>query len=174
VTEPTKPGLLKRLTSHIPPGQFVRYVIVGVWNTAFGFSTYAGIYWLLHHKDVLHANMYGQVIAAQILSNFINITVAYLGYKFFVFKTKGNYLREWLKAMAVYGSGFLPSLILLPSLVKGLQYVPHMGGTRAPYIASALLMGFGVFYSFIGHKKVTFRVPPEKELEEEDKAVTQA
>ena len=26
-----------------------------------------------------------------------DITVAYFGYKFFVFRTHGNYLREWLK-----------------------------------------------------------------------------
>lgn len=165
-------GLLAKLTSHIPPGQFLRYLVVGAWNTVFGYSTFAGIYWTLHHNAFPVANVYWQVITAQVVSNLINITVAFFGYKFFVFKTKGNTLREWMKAMAVYWSGFLPGLILLPTLVKLLQYVPHMHGI-APYVASALLIGFGVIYSFFGHKHVTFKVPPEKELEEEEQTVGQ-
>ncbi len=155
-----KAGFLSRLTSHIPPGQFVRYIIVGVWNTAFGYSTFAGLYYFLHHRNIPAAYVY-----AQIVSNFFNISVAFLGYKWFVFKTKGNYLKEWLKAMAVYGSAFLPSLLLLPVLVKALEYGLHLKES-APYIANALLLGFGVIYSFIGHKNVTFRVPPEQEMSE--------
>lgn len=159
----TKPpaGFLGRLIAHIPPGQFVRYIAVGVWNTAFGYSTFAGLYYLIHRRNIPAAYIY-----AQILSNFINISVAFLGYKWFVFKTRGNYLREWLKAMAVYGSAFLPSLVLLPLVIKGLEYGLHLKES-APYIGNALLMGFGVVYSFIGHKKVTFRVPPEKEMAED-------
>ena len=152
--------LLSRLTAHIPPGQFARYVVVGVWNTVFGYSTFAGIYYLLHRERIPAAYIY-----AMVLSNFINITVAFFGYKIFVFKTKGNYLSEWMKAMAVYWSGFLPGLLLMPLLVKGLTYGAHLKES-APYIANAMLLGFGVIYSFIGHKNVTFRVPPEKELEE--------
>ena len=29
------------ITAHIPPGQFGRYLLVGIWNTLFGYSTYA-------------------------------------------------------------------------------------------------------------------------------------
>ncbi|MHB8303515.1 MAG: hypothetical protein ACYDC6_11855, partial [Acidobacteriaceae bacterium] len=32
---------IARLASHIPPGQFLRYLMVGGWNTLFGYSTYA-------------------------------------------------------------------------------------------------------------------------------------
>lgn len=155
------PPWVKRLTSHIPPGQLARYLVVGVWNTIFGYSSFALINWLLYRRGVSASYVY-----AQFFSNFINITVSYLGYKFFVFRTKGNYLREWLKAMGVYWSGFLPGLILLPALVKFLQYGMHVSIKTAPYIASAILLVFGVFYSFIGHKNVTFRQratePPPK------------
>jgi putative flippase GtrA len=141
--------------------QFVRYVVVGGWNTVFGYCAFAGIYYLLHRYAVPAANVYWQVTAAQIVSIPINLTCSYLCYKIFVFRTKGNYLREWLKSIAVYGSSFLPGLVLLPLLVKALSYVPHMGGS-APYIASALLLGVGAIYSFLGHKHITFKAPPGK------------
>lgn len=157
----TKTGLFARATGHIPPGKLARYILVGFWNTAFGYSTFAGIYYLIHRWNIPAAYIY-----AQILSNFINITVAFFGYKIYVFKTKGNYLREWLKAMAVYWSGFLPGLILLPLTIKALNYGFHLKES-APYIANAILMGIGVVYSFIGHSKITFRVPPEEEIEEQ-------
>jgi|SRR5580658_4122033 putative flippase GtrA len=154
-------GFFLRLSSHIPPGQFLRYILVGGWNTIFGYSIFAGIYYLLHRLRIPTANVYWQVITAQIVSNPINITVSYLGYKLFVFKTRRNYLREWLKSIAVYGMGFLPGLVLLPLLVAALLHVPHIQGS-APYIANALLLGVGAIYSFLAHKHVTFKVSPGK------------
>ena len=38
------------------------------------------------------------------LANLIAITVAFLGYKWFVFRTRGNYLVEWIRCFGVYGS----------------------------------------------------------------------
>ena len=161
-TDTASLGWHRRLFRHIPPGQFFRYIGVGVFNTVFGYSTFAIINFLLHRRNVPVSYLF-----AAALSNLINITVAWLGYKFIVFRTRGNYLREWLKAMAVYWSGFLPGLALLPLLVRLLNYLlpptisafHHTGGRRdlAPYIANALLIAVGVVYSFIGHKNVTFR-----------------
>ena len=158
-------GWHRRLLSHIPRGQFVRYLCVGFFNTVFGYSTFAIINFLLHRRGVPVSYIFASAI-----SNFINITVAFLGYKFFVFRTRGNYLTEWLKAMAVYWSGFLPSLLLLPALVRLLNWVlPHRlaifhfvstSKDMAPYIANLILLVFGVVYSFFGHKKVTFRQKP--------------
>src|SRR4029077_16008540 len=42
-----KVPVLAKITGHIPPGQFGRYLVVGVWNTAFGYSTYAAFTALL-------------------------------------------------------------------------------------------------------------------------------
>jgi putative flippase GtrA len=145
---------LARLTSHIPPGQFLRYLVVGGWNTLFGYGTYAAATALL----MPHLR-YGY-IAAQVISGLLNITIAFLGYKFFVFRTKGNYLREWFRCLAVYGTGMIPGLLLLPLVVQGLHYGLHLGHS-APYAGGAILLGFGVIYSFLGHKKFSFRVPED-------------
>jgi putative flippase GtrA len=145
---------IARLTSHIPSGQFLRYLVVGAWNTLFGYSTYA-----LFTALLMPRVRFGYILAS-VFSSLINITVAYFGYKLFVFKTKGNYLVEWFRCILVYGGGMLPGLVLLPLLVEGLHYGFHLERS-APYIGGAILMGFGVIYSFFGHKHFTFRVPAD-------------
>src|ERR1035437_8903670 len=79
------------LTRHIPPGQFGRYLLVGTWNTLFGYGTFA-LFTAVLNPFVPHS-----YILASLLSSLLNITVAYLGYKWFVFKTRGHYLREWMR-----------------------------------------------------------------------------
>jgi putative flippase GtrA len=69
--------------------------------------------------------------------------------------------------MAVYSSGLLPALLLLPVTVRGFicllprtvvtPYHVFPSNELAPYLANAFLMIFGIIYNFIGHKKVTFR-----------------
>ena len=95
---------------------------------------------------------------ASLLSSLLNITVAYLGYKWFVFKTKGNYLHEWLRCVAVYSTGIILTLIALPILVLVIRRNTHFF-VQAPYIAGAILTAVVVFYSFFGHKHFSFRTP---------------
>ena len=137
--------------SHFPRGQFLRYLLVGVWNTAFGYSTFAGLTWLLSHPYPKHG-----YILASVLSSLVNITVSFLGYKWFIFKTEGNYLREWLKSLMVYSGGIALSTALLPGLVYLVQHATHLD-RRAPYLAGALMSGLTVIYSFIGNRKFTFK-----------------
>jgi putative flippase GtrA len=151
----------------IPSPRFLRYLLVGGWNTVFGYSMFAGIFFLVHKVQIPKPNVYWQILTAQVVSIPINITVSYLGYKLIVFKTKGNYLKEWLKSVAVYGTSFLPGLVLLPLVVKLLLYVPHING-RAPYIGNALLIAVGAIYSFLGHKHLTFRRSGEMKTESGD------
>ncbi len=141
-----------RLTSHIPPEQFGRYLLVGVANTFFGYGTFAAFTALLDRRMV-----YGYMIAL-LLASVLNITVAYLGYQWFVFKTKGNYVREWMRCVAIYSSSIILGLICLPLVVFAIRHSTSYS-TEAPYIGGAVIMVLGVFYSFLGHKKFSFRVP---------------
>jgi putative flippase GtrA len=141
-----------RIAKQMPPGQFARYLMVGVWNTVFGYSLYA-VFTALLMPRVRFGYIY-----ASVASNLLAITVAYFCYKIFIFKTQGNYLAEWLRCILVYGSALLPGLVLLPLLVEGLHSGFHLGQS-APYVAGALVMGLTVIYSFLGHKNFSFRVP---------------
>lgn len=172
------------LGRHFPGGQFFRYLAVGIFNTLFGYCTYVFFFTLF--SAVISAN-HPSLLAplAAIISTPLNITVAYFGYKIFVFKTRGNHLREWLKCFGVYGVGMLPALIALSAVTRLLQAFlnhhtvalshffaaveSHLSGrpltivthtatipVLAGYLAGALVQGFTVIASFFGHKKVTF------------------
>ena len=97
-------------------------------------------------------------IAASVISSLLNISVSFLGYKWFVFKTKGNYLREWIRCVGVYSGGILFGVLTLPVLVVIIRHNTRFVA-QAPYIAGAFLTAFMVVYSFLGHKKFSFRTP---------------
>ena len=175
-TQSEAPKAMTQLTTGLhrllPSWQFACYLLVGIWNTAFGYLLYAALTWVLSRHVA-----YGYLYAA-VLSNFIAISVAFLGYKWFVFKTHGNYLREWLRCFVVYGAAALPSLLLLPVVVNALIYFCHVSpGAKvghathfqftaqylhntfltAPYIGGAILTAGPVIFSFFGHKHFSFR-----------------
>ncbi len=151
-----------RLLAHFPPGQFLRYLLVGAFNTLFGYATFALILTLLN-RAVPQRYLYLTVILASVLSTPINITVAWLGYKLFVFRTHGHYLSEWLKAFAVYGTAMLPGLLLLSALTRILQANIHTTFHNKPvagYLAGAIVTALATLWSFLGHKNLTFRRKP--------------
>jgi len=150
-------GTFAKLTAHIPPAQFSRYILVGIWNTVFGYGIYAGFTALLT-PHISHA-----YIVASLLANFLAITTAFLAYKWFVFKTQGNYLREWMRCVAVYGGSSLISTLLLPILVFALRHLTRFD-LWAPYVAGAALMGCNTLASFLGHKKFSFAAENRAEV----------
>jgi putative flippase GtrA len=181
-----KPSLLAR---RVPASQFVRYLCVGGFNTLFGYTSYVVLLTLLN-SALPNRLLYLTVVIASVLSMPLNITVAFLGYKFFVFRTKGNFLREWLKCFAVYGTAMIPGLVALSALTRFLQsylhahserlhpmlasFETHLSGrplalvqpfangkAMAGYIAGAIVIAVSTVYSFFGHRNVTFRLKPE-------------
>jgi putative flippase GtrA len=151
---------VRRLIAHIPPGQFFRYILVGVWNTGFGYGTFVLFTFLLS----LRWPKYGY-LPAGLLSSVVNISVAFMGYKKFVFKTKGNYLQEWLRSMAVYGSSIAIGFVALPCVVFAVRHATTID-QKAPYVAAALMTGFNAVYNFIGHRKFSFRARVESPAEQ--------
>jgi putative flippase GtrA len=181
---------LQRIVDLFPPGQFARYLCVGVFNSLFGYINFAVILALLNKVLPLRF-LPLTVVLASISSTPLNITVSYLTYKFFVFRTKGNYLGEWFKCFTVYGTGMIPGLVAASALTRILQSLIHShaaslhslvnaiahhlsgpplallhhiatGKAMAGYIAGAIFMGTTSIYGFIGHKTFTFR--PMKRL----------
>ena len=144
-------GVRAALIGHIPRGQVLRYLLVGTWNTLFSYAAYA----LLTHLFTRLTSFYPYEFAS-LLGSAISITVSFLGYKWFVFRTQGNYLREWLRAMAVYATSIAVTTLSLPPLVGLLRHTtpwPH----AAPYLAGAMVTAVSVTMSFFGHKHFSFR-----------------
>lgn len=143
-------SLLPALTAHIPPGQLGRYLLVGACNTALAYGTFAFFTYLL--GGFIPASY----MVASVLSSLLNITVSFLGYKWFVFRTRGNYLKEWLRSVTVYSGAIALGLLLLPPTVFAVKMITGNAAT-APYIAGAILLGLQVIVSFLGHKNFSFR-----------------
>ena len=140
--------------SRIGGGQPVRFLIAGGVNTLFGI---ADTFVLLHVLLVMvpeHPKAMGTTAMA--VSSIINIGFSFLTYKWFVFKTRGNYAPEFLRSLTIY----LPSLALNTLLVAPLTavYERWLGhGKPAVYLAMATILGVTIVFSFFGHKRVTFR-----------------
>ncbi len=180
-------GRLARIVNRLPKGQFVRFLGVGIWNTIFGYLSFAAFLFLFSHL-LPQRFLYLAVVIASLVSTPINITVAYFGYKFLVFRTKGNYLMEWLRCFAVYGVGMLPGLLILSALTRVLQtffhnhrapviaalahaqvlagshhhvaaILDHASNSKAAagYIAGAITMSFTTISGFVGHRKFSFK-----------------
>lgn len=131
--------------------QFIRYLLVGGFNTAFGYGLFALLNWLFTGRLGAYSYMY-----ATFLASLIGVTASFLGYKWFVFRTRGNYFIEWIRCVGVYGTSMLTSLIGMPILVPILQaHMQHR--ERATYLAGAIMTGVTVVFSFFGHKNVSFR-----------------
>jgi putative flippase GtrA len=89
-------------------------------------------------------------------SNILAISAAFLGYKWFVFQTKGNYFREWIRCFGVYGGSALVTLAGLPIVVTILRHAltkPVM----ASYLGAAIMMVITALSSFWGHKYFSFQ-----------------
>ncbi len=127
----------------------VRYLIVGACNTVFGYGCFALFTLLL--TPLL---AYGYVVAS-LLANVFSITFAFLGYKWFVFRTKGNYLKEWIRCVGVYTGSMILSAAALPFVV-GLIRRQTSYNRSAPYIAGAVVLVFSVLFSFFGHRHISF------------------
>ena len=140
-----------RFAKQMPPGQFARYLMVGVWNTVFGYSLYALF------TALLMPRMRFGYIYASVASNLIAITVAYFCYKIFIFKTRGKLLGGVDALHPGLWQCFVTWTAVAALLVEGLHYGFHLGRS-APYVGGVLWTGMTVIYSFFGHKNFSFRV----------------
>ncbi len=119
----------------------IRFLIAGAWNTLFGYLSFMALYFLLVH---LMNYMFIFIISAA-----VNIIQNFWVYKIFVFKTKGNHLKEFLRFNTVYAFSIGLNFVLLPFFVEVLK--------MHPLIAQACLIFLIVVISYIGHRNFSFR-----------------
>ncbi len=118
----------------------IRYLLAGGWNTAFGYGVGVGLY------NILSPTMHVLIIGT--IANVLSISMSFLTYKLFVFKTKGSWLREYVRTYIVYGGASLLGILLLWLLVDG-------AGLKI-WLAQAGVIVVTVVVSFTGHSRFTF------------------
>lgn len=129
------------MVNHLLNSRKFRYLIVGGVNTAFGYLVGVGIYKLL-------VGFYSIWIIG-LISNLLAIAFSFVTYKLFVFKTKGQWVTECIKAYLIYG------LMALIGIVFLWFYVDSLGFSI--WMAQGLVILSTVILSYIGHSRVTFR-----------------
>jgi putative flippase GtrA len=142
--------------SHKSIYQLIRFTVAGGFNTVFGYCVFAILNWYF-----ASFGRYSYLLAS-LLGSIITISVAFLWYKLFVFRTRGNYLIEWIRCFGVYGISVLIGLVGMTILVPILR--AHLNNpSRASYIAAAILSVCSVPFTFFSHRNFSFRQrPPEK------------
>jgi len=121
--------------------QEVRYLIAGGWNTVFGYGVYAGLLYLFQP--------WAHYMVIAVVGNVMAITMAYATHKLFVFRTKGNVLREYFRFYGVYGVTAVLGLVALPFCVEVLG--------MSPYVAPLLFLWVTVAVSYLAHKHFSFK-----------------
>ena len=121
--------------------QEVRYLIVGGWNALFGPGCFLSCYWLLR--------AYVHYMIIYVVTSVLAITVAYVLYKYFVFRTRGDILREGLRFFGVYGVSMLFGLVSLPFCMEVLRL--------NVFVSQLIIMAVTVVGSFFCHKHFSFR-----------------
>jgi putative flippase GtrA len=153
--DPKAHGPFAAIRRVLPSGEVFRFLMVGGFNTAFSLALYSGFVLLFGHL-LPHTGKPLIADIAFVLSTPLSITVAFLCYKHFVFRTKGNYLKEWLRCFAVYSVSFPMGLVILPAATHFFQ---HLEFTRvyAPFLAGIVNSIIIACYSYFAHKKFSFK-----------------
>ncbi len=116
------------------------YLVVGGWNTVFGYAAWALLQYLL--GDHLH------YLVVVVLSWPIAVLNAYLGYRYLVFRSRASVFRELPRFSLVYLITLLVNLAVLP---VALRVTP-----LNIYVVQALFTGVVVICSYLAHKYYSF------------------
>jgi putative flippase GtrA len=120
--------------------QQVRYLVVGAWNTIFGYLVWAVLQFLLGSR--LH------YLAIVLIAWPIAVLNAYLGYRRFVFHSRGSIVRELPRFSLVYLTSLLANLVVLPFALAVLPF--------NIYVIQALFTVVVVVASYVAHKYYSF------------------
>jgi putative flippase GtrA len=153
--DPQAHGPFAAIRRVLPGGEVIRFLAVGGFNTVFSLALYSGL--VIAFGRMLPQS--GKPLIADIafaISTPLAITVAFLCYKHFVFRTKGNYLKEWLRCFAVYSVSFPMGLVILPAATHLFQRTP-LTHPYAPFLAGIVNSIVIACYSYFAHKKFSFK-----------------
>jgi putative flippase GtrA len=153
--DPKAHGPFAAMRRVLPSGEVIRFLMVGGFNTAFSLALYSGCVIVFGRLLPTHGKPLIADIAF-IVSTPICITVAFLCYKHFVFRTKGNYLKEWLRCFAVYSVSFPMGLVILPAATQLFQR-SALTHPYAPFLAGIVNSILIACYSYFAHKKFSFK-----------------
>jgi putative flippase GtrA len=134
------PGWLLRVVRD----QRVAFLAVGGINTAVGYLAFAGFQMTVGQR-------WGY-LATLPCAHVVSVLIAFVLYRFVVFRVRGHVLADLWRFETVYLSALAVNFVLLPVLVE----IAHLN----VYLAQALIMFVTAAMSWVGHKNYSFRRKP--------------
>ena len=123
--------------------QVLRFGLVGVLNSVFGFGVFAGMQ--------LAAGGRVHYLLILLISHVVSVLEAYVLQRRFVFRVGGRWLRDLARFWSVYLVAFAVNLAALPLLVE----IVHVSVLPA----QAIVMLSVALGTFVAHRTFTFRRP---------------
>jgi putative flippase GtrA len=119
----------------------IRFILAGGINTLVGISIYPMLFFIaaplkLHYITIL------------IICQLLCVIIAFLTNKLMVFRTSGNYIREFVKFASFHLTYFAVNLVTLPILVELVCI--------KPVLAQTMLASFVIITSYFWHSQITF------------------
>lgn len=134
--------MLAKAARVLRDSRIARFLLVGAYNTLFGYVVFVALYYLL--RDAVHYNV---VLA---ISYVIAVTNSYLLQRRFVFRTQSRKAAEFLRFNVVNLGGMFINMGLLTLFVNHLT--PNVP------LAQAAATVLTVLFIYVGHTFYSFRI----------------
>ena len=126
---------------HIVKNTKILFLLFGAINTIVGYLNSVIVYYFFKEDF--------SILTLIIFINIFNISFSFLTMKYFVFKSKGKIINEYLRSMLVYSGLFIVNSLAILTFYE--IYKINF------FLASFLATIFGVILSYYGNKKITFK-----------------
>ena len=118
-----------------------RFLIIGGWNFLFSYVFFAGLFWFLRETV-------NEFIIISI-STVVGITHSFICHRFFTYRSKGSWVKEYFRFYVVYSGQMTLNILLFGLLVRYMQF--------NPYITQACISITLIIFSYYGHKYFSFK-----------------
>jgi putative flippase GtrA len=124
----------------------LRFLIVGGWNTVFGYLCFYVLYLLA--ADYLH------YLIIAIIAHFLAVTQSYVMQRRLVFRSGAPVANEFLRFNASHVGTLLFGLLAMYLLVET--------AALSPLVAQAMVILTSVILSYVLHSRLSFGTPPDR------------
>lgn len=130
-------------------GEKLRFLVVGIWNTIFSVA----VLWALDHWIPYDPSNLIEKQLVLTLNWAISVTHNFFSFKLLVFRTKGNWLKEYVRMYVTYSFTFVVQSVMTQTISQLFGLSLFWANIPTIFVVTVL--------SYLGHKYFTFRRPDE-------------
>jgi putative flippase GtrA len=116
--------------------QLIKFSLVGILNTVIGYAVF------------FVASLFMNYIIALLIAHVVGVTNSFFWNKYWVFRSDGNKVVEFLKFYSIYALVLIVNIVLLYYLVSVLHFEPQ--------ISQLVLLPILTIITYLGHKHWSF------------------